>query len=104
MNEIDRELGIDVNYRPKIRKPKRYNVFFLNDNGTPMDFVAAMLVKVFNKSADEAMSIMFLAHTTGRALAGTYTHEIAEHKLAETKERSKLNNHPLELHMEEEPN
>ena len=40
-------------------RPKFYKVILLNDDVTTMDFVVAILVKIFEKSVQDAVDIMF---------------------------------------------
>jgi ATP-dependent Clp protease adaptor protein ClpS len=70
--------------RPKLERPKLYKVLLHNDDYTPMEFVVLVLVNIFHKSESDATSIMLHAHTRGYAVAGVYTFEVAETKVAET--------------------
>ena len=70
--------------KPKLEAPKRYKVLLHNDDYTPMEFVVLVLREVFAKSDADATSIMLHAHTHGMAVAGVYTHEIAETKVQQT--------------------
>ncbi|PCJ42303.1 MAG: ATP-dependent Clp protease adaptor ClpS [Alphaproteobacteria bacterium] len=65
---------------PKAEPPKKWNVIFLNDDYTPMDFVVDMMMDHFNMTLDTAMNSMFDIHRNGKGLVGEYPHEIAEHK------------------------
>ena len=68
--------------KQKLEKPKLYKVLLHNDDYTPMEFVVAILRGVFHKSQSDAAAIMLHAHTHGRAVAGVYSFEIAEEKVA----------------------
>ena len=70
--------------KSKLAKPKLYKVLLHNDDYTPMEFVVLVLLQIFNKSESDATSIMLHAHTHGYAVAGVYTFEVAETKVAET--------------------
>jgi len=70
--------------KPKLSRPRLYRVLLHNDNYTPMEFVVLILQQVFNKSESDATSVMLHAHQTGYAVAGVYSFEIAETKVAET--------------------
>ena len=80
--------GVDVQEKPKagqkLQRPRLYQVILHNDDFTPMFFVVQVLIHVFNKSESDAQSIMLHAHTRGFAVAGVYTFEVAETKVAET--------------------
>ena len=68
--------------KQKLQKPKLYKVLLHNDDYTPMEFVVSLLRGVFHKSESDAAAIMLHAHTHGRAVAGVYSFEIAEEKVA----------------------
>jgi ATP-dependent Clp protease adaptor protein ClpS len=78
-----------------IKPVNMWRVVLHNDDYTPMDFVTALLVGLFNKNAEEAEMIMLNIHKTGRGVAGVYTKEIATTKAKKTCEISRLNGHPL---------
>lgn len=64
----------------KVRPPKRYGVYLLNDDYTTMDFVVGVLMGVFALPAHKAQAVMLLVHHEGRGLCGVYTRDIAETK------------------------
>lgn len=43
----------------------RYQIVFLNDDYTPMEFVVGILMDVFKMSREEAMSTMLTTHRQG---------------------------------------
>ena len=88
--------------RPKVetRTPAMYRVLLLNDDYTPMDFVIHILQKFFQKEYDEATQIMLQVHQQGAGVAGTFSYEIAETKVAQVNEYSKRQKHPLKCTME----
>src|SRR5712672_1469482 len=88
--------------KPKLEQPKRYKVLLHNDDYTPMEFVVLVLVNVFNKSESDATSIMLHAHTHGYAVAGVFTFEVAETKVAETLKFAEQAQYPLLSTMEPE--
>ena len=45
-----------------IKYPERYNVIFINDDYTPMDFVIHLLIEIFNKSINQAKDITLTIH------------------------------------------
>jgi len=96
------ETGVATRTRPKTKKPSNYKVLMLNDDYTPMEFVVLVLVNVFNKSESDATSIMLHAHTHGYAVAGVYTFEVAETKIAETLKLAEQAQFPLLSTMEPE--
>jgi len=86
----------------KLKYPKKYKVFILNDDYTSMDFVVDILMNVFHKSFKEAENIMLEVHKKDRGLCGIYTHEIAETKVMQVFKKAKASNFPLKATMEEE--
>ena len=81
----------------KTAKPKLYNVVFLNDDFTPMDFVKEVLQQIFDKSLSDAIAITLEVHHYEKGIAGTYTHELAEQKVYETMELAGARGYPLML-------
>lgn len=85
----------------KLKKPSMYNVVMHNDDYTPMDFVTALLIKIFKKNPCEAEKLMLNIHNSGRGIAGTYPKDIALSKKTAADEISKANEFPLLLTIEE---
>jgi ATP-dependent Clp protease adaptor protein ClpS len=92
----------DVEEQQEIKTPSLYKVFLLNDDYTTMDFVVHILEKVFHKAHVEATQIMLHVHKNGRGLAGVYTREIAETKVARVDEQAREVGFPLKCAMEKE--
>lgn len=86
----------------KIKHPKKYKVFLLNDDYTSMDFVIDILMSIFHRTFAQAEQIMLDIHKKERGLCGVYTHEIAETKVMQVKKKAKDNGFPLRAIMEEE--
>lgn len=82
------------------RQPKMYRVLLLNDDYTPMDFVVHVLKKFFHKNMEQATKIMLQVHYEGQGVAGIYTAEIAETKVALVNDHSREHDHPLMCRME----
>lgn len=88
--------------RTKIEEPPRYRVILHNDDFTTMDFVIQVLETIFNLSIPDAVRVMLEVHTEGRGVAGTYTLEIAEMKVAKTLALAQQHEYPLLCTAEEE--
>ena len=86
----------------KIKKPKMYKVFLLNDDYTTMDFVVEVLVSVFHKNPSEATRIMLDVHQEGKGIVGVYTYDIAASKIARVEALARKSGYPLKAGMEEE--
>jgi len=96
-----KQKDILVKDRQKIDRPKRYKVVFYNDDFTPMQLVTLILMEVFNKGTQEAHTIMMKVHKGGKAIAGTYSKQIAETKVATAIMYARQSGYPL--HTETEP-
>lgn len=92
----------EVMERQQTRRPPMYKVFLLNDDYTTMDFVVFILEHVFHKTEQEAEQIMLHVHKKGVGLAGVYSKEIAETKLAVVHGLARDNEFPLRCLMEQE--
>jgi len=86
--------------KPELKEPSMYKVFLLNDDFTPMEFVVALLEKLFGMDREKATRIMLLVHSQGKGVCGIYTYEIAETKVAQVNEYSQRHQHPLLCSME----
>lgn len=78
-----------------IKNPSLYNVVLHNDDVTTFEFVILILMENFNKSQKEATLLTLEIDNEGKAIVGTYTHEIAITKKQITDIKSKINNFPL---------
>jgi ATP-dependent Clp protease adaptor protein ClpS len=86
----------------KLKKPPLYKVLLHNDNFTTMDFVVFVLVDVFHHPEINAIRIMLQVHNQGLGVAGVYTREIAETKIAKVTRLASEFEYPLLCTMEEE--
>ena len=98
----ERQTGLVLDERTRTKKPPMYKVLLHNDDYTPMDFVVRLLETVFHRSESEATAIMLHVHNHGSGVAGVYTHEIAETKVAQVHLLARKHDHPLMASMEPE--
>ncbi|MBC7420288.1 MAG: ATP-dependent Clp protease adapter ClpS [Bdellovibrio sp.] len=92
----------DLDLDSEVEEPKLYKVLLHNDDYTPMDFVIFVLKKFFGKNEPDAHQIMLDVHNKGAGLAGVFSFEVAESKVAQVNQFSKTNQHPLMTSYEEE--
>ena len=86
----------------KLKYPKKYKVFLLNDNYTSMEFVIDILMSIFHKEYAQAEAIMMEVHKKDKGLCGVYPYEIAETKVMQVTKKAQDNSFPLKATMEEE--
>lgn len=72
-----------------------------NDDFTTMEFVVYILISVFHLSEAEALRLTLTVHVKGRGVAGTYSREIAEAKVARVMKMAREANEPLLVTAEE---
>lgn len=95
------EPGFVVEGDPQLEEPKMYRVILHNDHYTTMEFVVAVLMKIFHKSAAEATKIMLDVHKKGQGTCGVYTCDIAVTKVAQVARLAKEHGYPLKCSYEE---
>lgn len=101
-NPDDGQTGVILETRTKTKKPSMYKVVLLNDDFTPMEFVIHVLQAFFQKSLEEATTIMLHVHQNGVGICGVYTFEVAETKVSEVMDLARHHGHPLQCTMEKD--
>ena len=93
------DIGITTLTKEKIKldEPGLYDVIFLNDNITTQEFVVRVLKQIFNKTQEQADSIMKKIHNDGQGIVGSYVHEVAEQKGIETTLLARQEGMPLQI-------
>ena len=81
----------------KLQEPGLWDVVFLNDNITTMEFVVRVLKQIFNKSQEQAEHITKQIHDNGQGVVGSYVHEVAEQKGIESTLVARQENMPLQV-------
>jgi ATP-dependent Clp protease adaptor protein ClpS len=100
-NETEHGQGVLVAAsKPETARPPLYQVVLLNDDYTPMEFVVEVLEAFFNMAPDHATQVMLHVHTRGKGVCGVFSREVAESKVAQVNEFSRVHQHPLLCTME----
>ena len=86
--------------RSKVQEPSLYKVLLHNDDYTSMEFVIAVLERVFRKNTSEATKVMMNVHQEGIGIAGIFTREICETKAAIVHDLARQSEYPLRCSVE----
>lgn len=100
--ERQNEEAVVSESKPKLKKPPLYKVLLHNDDYTTMDFVVFVLRTVFQHPDHDAIRIMLQVHQQGLGVAGVFTYEIAETKVAKVLALAQENQFPLLCTLEED--
>lgn len=95
------DIEVSEEIKIKLTEPKKWKVVILNDDVTPIDFVIAMLMEIFNHSSENAYNITMSVHETGSGIAGVFDFEIAEIKAIESTKMARENGFPLQIKIEQ---
>ena len=100
----DSDTGVVLQPRAerKTKRPRMYRVLLHNDDFTTMEFVIRLLQVVFHRSEADAITIMLHVHNHGVGVAGVYTYEVAETKVAQVHMLARQAECPLVASMEPE--
>ena len=98
---MDKTQTTRVREKQRLAPPKRWGVFLLNDDYTPMDFVVDVLQEVFGQPENRAYAVMMEVHLNGKGLCGVYTRDIAETKQQHVLTLAAEAGHPLMCTIEE---
>lgn len=100
MSDTEQVLRPEV-IRENAPPPKKYGVFLLNDDYTPMDFVVGLLADVFRLPENRAEAVMLQVHHEGKGLCGVYQKDIADTKHQQVQNLARQAGHPLLSTVEE---
>ncbi len=92
--------SVAVRAEKKIQPPSMHKVLLHNDHYTTMEFVVDILESIFSKPEAEAVRIMLNVHEKGVGVAGVYTADIAETKVASVHSRAQEQGFPLKCSVE----
>jgi ATP-dependent Clp protease adaptor protein ClpS len=99
--EFDELAVAEAEGKTKLQRPPLYKVLLHNDDYTSMEFVVFILQTVFDRTEADAVSIMLNVHRQGIGVAGLYTYEVAEMKVARVAQLAEANEFPLLCTFEE---
>lgn len=97
-----RDESPDLTEGRKTKRPRLWKVVLHNDDFTTMEFVVEILTAHFHKTMAEANHVMLQVHRKGRGVAGVYTRDVAETKVAIVTREARENGMPLKLTTEPE--
>lgn len=83
-----------------LKEPSMYNVIYINDEVTTMDFVIDSLIKVFEYGFDTASELTQRIHDEGSSVVATLPYEIAEQKGVEVTQLARASGFPLIIKLE----
>ena len=96
------DTAVATEKKTRTDRPRLWRVLLHNDDFTTMEFVVQVLTEVFNKSSAEATDLMLQVHHRGACVAGVYTHEVAETKVAAVERLARQAEFPFLCTMERE--
>ena len=102
MADIAEAIKTETRDKFKTEEPGMYDVLFLNDDVTTVEFVIKVLKQIFNKTQDEAIKITEAIHSNGQGIVGTYLFEIAEQKGIETTLLAREEGFPLQIKVQKQ--
>jgi ATP-dependent Clp protease adaptor protein ClpS len=85
----------------RVKPPPMFQVFILNDDFTPMEFVVLVLQQFFGMGREKATQVMLRVHREGRGVCGVYPRDLAATKVEQVCNFSRQHQHPLQCVMEE---
>ncbi len=101
MSNFSEEFESDVLFEDELKEPRKFRVILHNDDYTSMEFVVAVLMKVFRKTEEQATEIMLKVHNEGYGVCGVYTAEVAETRVEIVHQLAKQAGYPLKCTIEE---
>ena len=100
MSKTDIVVKPRIQAKTNIKPPSLYNVIYMNDNVTTMEFVVETLKTIFHHSEETAHEITMKIHEEGSSVVSTLPYEIAEQKGVEATLLARTNGFPLNVKLE----
>ena len=86
--------------KTSLKPPSLFNVIYMNDEVTSMEFVISSLMEVFHHSEEDATKICETVHTEGSSVVAVLPYELAEQKGVEVTMLARNNGYPLLVRLE----
>ena len=100
MSKTDIVVKPRIQAKTNIQPPSLFNVIYLNDNVTTMEFVIETLKIIFHHTQETAHDITIKIHEEGSSVVSTLPYEIAEQKGVEATLLARNNGFPLNVKLE----
>lgn len=100
MSKTDTIAKPKIQTKTNIKPPSLYNVIYMNDNVTTMEFVIETLKSIFHHTEESAYNITMKIHEDGSSVVSTLPYEIAEQKGVEATLLARSNGFPLNIKLE----
>jgi ATP-dependent Clp protease adaptor protein ClpS len=100
MSKTDIVVKPKIQVKTNVQPPGLFNVIYLNDNVTTMEFVVETLKTIFHHTEETAYDITMKIHEEGSSVVSTLPYEIAEQKGVEATMLARTNGFPLNIKLE----
>ena len=100
MSKTDIVVKPRIQIKTNVQPPGLFNVIYLNDNVTTMEFVVESLKNIFHHTEETAHEITVKIHEEGSSVVSTLPYEIAEQKGVEATLLARNNGFPLNVKLE----
>jgi ATP-dependent Clp protease adaptor protein ClpS len=100
MSKTDVIVKPRIQTKTSIQPPSLFNVIYLNDDTTTMEFVVESLKNIFHHTEETAIEITHRIHQEGSSVVSTLPYEIAEQKGVEATVLARNNGFPLNVKLE----
>ena len=100
MSKTDVIVKPRIQTKTNVQPPSLFNVIYLNDDTTTMEFVVESLKNIFHHSEESAIEITHKIHEEGSSVVSTLPYEIAEQKGVEATLLARNNGFPLNVKLE----
>jgi ATP-dependent Clp protease adaptor protein ClpS len=100
MSKTDILTKTKIQTKTNLQPPSMFNVIYINDDVTTMEFVIETLKSIFNHSEESAYKLTVKIHEDGSSVVSTLPYEIAEQKGVEATLLARNNGFPLNVKLE----